>query len=54
MVRTTPRRMPVDLSLEDQENTFPTDVPVIVEGSIATFASDFVGGFDAPEGSLSS
>eukprot|EP00170_Pyropia_yezoensis_P001451 contig_6393_g1455 len=49
-----PRRQPVDLTLGDTPNAFPTDVPVVVDGGIATFASDFSGGFDAPAGSAAS
>lgn len=49
-----PRRVPVAITCWEGTDPYPTDQPLVSGGGIVTFASDFLGGFDAtgPHGGL--
>lgn len=49
-----PRRVPVAITCWEGTDPYPTDQPLVSDGGIVTFASDFLGGFDAtgPHGGL--
>lgn len=47
-----PRRMLIELLYWGGIDPYPTDQPMVNDGGIATFASDFPDGFDDPPGGL--